>query len=108
MPSGFLWQVIDRDTGAVAQFPPGSPIEVDVIDACIAATVKRLEGQIIPAATEATVKRGVGFFTSEARVRLAMAAGFHEVISETVVRRAMVEAFTEILSQLRQRTKPIA
>jgi hypothetical protein len=60
----FLLQVVRNGSTKAVQLPGGGKMEIDLIDAC----------------TEAIVRRKVGYFRSEAHVRQAIKAGITETI----------------------------
>lgn len=62
-PSFFL-QIVDKD-GHIVTMPGGGRLEANLIEAC----------------TAAIVSKGVGFFKTEAQVKLAISKGLQEAIS---------------------------
>jgi hypothetical protein len=61
----FYLQIANVTTGDVVTLPGGGKLEADLIEAC----------------TTEALKRGVGFFRTEAHVREAIKEGFVAVIS---------------------------
>lgn len=88
MASNFLIQVLHKSTGEVMQFEPGKSVEAEFTDAIVkrvlAKKISLPKGEyegFIAAATEAIVKRGVGFGTTEAHVAQDVQDGLREVIA---------------------------
>lgn len=90
MPSRYLLQIVDRDSGEVVKFPPGSPVEVELVED----VVKRLResaathpsyDQFIESATQIIVARGVGVGRTEAHVAQDIRDGLRQALMASVV-----------------------
>ena len=64
MPSRYLMQVVDRQTGEIVQFEPGQDVEIEFVEDCVANAVQH----------------GVGFGRTSAQVATVLKQSIEEAI----------------------------
>lgn len=101
MPSQYLMQIVNRETGDVVTYSPGSHVEQDFIEDCVKRIIESVQvlpkfdlAQFVDLCTKSIVDRGVGL----GRTSNHVAQDVRDGMFESIIRSGVDSDVSDVIS----------